>query len=585
MPRFVYFQHLGLYDSLWALILPGMFTVLGTFLMRQFFVSQPGEFAEAARIDGANELQIFWRIYLPNALPMISALAILTFVWSWNDYETPLVFLSTPETYTLPLALTNFTDETGAMAPGILDGRSGHLDHPDPGGVPDLPAPLRSGHDRERPEVTRTDPSAPPPTDCPPASPNATTSRSTPPMPSLETVSGVAPSLAQIGDFGPPRSELGVGALMPYNGALYVQNYNSHRAETGTGVSLRRIEGDFSMQKVPEVLDVDGTYTNRFVHFETGLLVIGPHVIEPDHSVHTVDELAEHRLCGTARHLTRPETHVYVLTMEGLVYEFEPAARHAALVWDLNEELATEGEMKVHYKDCYTAHGRLVVCSNEYGEDDWAGTPEPRPPRGVRRIRVARSSSASRYTAISGRGDFTDTIFATGWDAGLGDPRGVHRTRRHLDPLPPAEGLPHLRPQMADGMAPHPRDRARTSPDGPPRHVLRTLPLGVRRAGSGGCAPISTHLWVLGDFCSWKGMLVLGADNASPSQGQNVTTAEPQSGLWFGKTDDLWGFGKPKWLGRPLVARRGARRQAVGSVPDDWFRQQVPAPGEPRGGG
>src|SRR5699024_12532544 len=60
--RFVYYQNLGLYDSLWALILPGMFTVLGTFLMRQFFVSLPGEFAEAARIDGANELQIFMRI-------------------------------------------------------------------------------------------------------------------------------------------------------------------------------------------------------------------------------------------------------------------------------------------------------------------------------------------------------------------------------------------------------------------------------------------------------------------------------------------------------------------------------------------
>jgi len=119
VPRFVYFQNLGLYDSLWALILPGMFTVLGTFLMRQFFISQPGEFAEAARIDGANELQIFFRIYLPNAMPMISALSILTFVWSWNDFETPLVFLSSPETFTLPLALTNFTDETGAMAPGI----------------------------------------------------------------------------------------------------------------------------------------------------------------------------------------------------------------------------------------------------------------------------------------------------------------------------------------------------------------------------------------------------------------------------------------------------------------------------------
>lgn len=119
VPRFVYFQSLGLYDTLWALILPGMFTVLGTFLMRQHFISQPNEFAEAARIDGAGEFQIFFRIYLPGAMPMISALGILTFVWSWNDYETPLVFISSPEMYTLPLALTSFTDETGAISPGI----------------------------------------------------------------------------------------------------------------------------------------------------------------------------------------------------------------------------------------------------------------------------------------------------------------------------------------------------------------------------------------------------------------------------------------------------------------------------------
>ena len=119
VPRFVYFQQLGLYDTLWALILPGMFTVLGTFLMRQYFVAQPREFAEAARLDGAGEFRIFSRIYLPSAMPMISALAILTFVWSWNDYETPLVFLSDPEKYTLPLGLTSFVDETGAMAPGL----------------------------------------------------------------------------------------------------------------------------------------------------------------------------------------------------------------------------------------------------------------------------------------------------------------------------------------------------------------------------------------------------------------------------------------------------------------------------------
>jgi multiple sugar transport system permease protein len=119
VPRFIYFQKLGLYDTLWALILPGMFTVLGTFLMRQFFISQPGEFAEAARMDGANEWQIFSRIYLPQAAPVLSALGILAFVWSWNDYETPLVLISSPEQYTLPLSLTDFVDEQGAIAPGL----------------------------------------------------------------------------------------------------------------------------------------------------------------------------------------------------------------------------------------------------------------------------------------------------------------------------------------------------------------------------------------------------------------------------------------------------------------------------------
>jgi multiple sugar transport system permease protein len=119
VPRFVYFQTLGLYDTLWSLILPGMFTVIGTFLMRQFFVAQPAEFAEAARIDGASEWQIFWRIYMPMATPVMSALGILAFVWSWNDYETPLVLISSPENYTLPLSLTSFTDEQGTLSPSL----------------------------------------------------------------------------------------------------------------------------------------------------------------------------------------------------------------------------------------------------------------------------------------------------------------------------------------------------------------------------------------------------------------------------------------------------------------------------------
>lgn len=379
-------------------------------------------------------------------------------------------------------------------------------------------------------------------------------------MSSLSTVSGVAPSLAQIGDFGPPRTELGVGALMPYNGALYVQNYNSHRAETGTGVSLRRIEEDFSMKKVPEAIGVDGTFTNRLVHFETGSLVIGPHVIEPDHTVHTVDELAQHRLCGTARHLTRPESHVYVLTMEGLVFELELSTREVVLLWDLNEELATEGEWKVHYKDCYSAHGRLVVCSNEYGEADWAGTQS--------RGRLAEFDGTTwriiehkPFTAIGGRGDFTDTIFATGWDAASAilevyTARDDRWTRYRLPKA--SHTFDHKWQTEWPRIRETEHERLLVDHHG----MFYELSPWAYGGRIWGLRPISTHLWVLGDFCSWKGMLVLGADNASPSGGKNVTTAEPQSGLWFGKTDDLWGFGKPSGWGGP------------------WWREEVHA-GEP----
>jgi multiple sugar transport system permease protein len=119
VPRFMYFQQIGIYDTLLALILPGMFTVIGTFLMRQYFTSLPAELAEAARIDGASEWRIYWRIYLPLARPILAALGILAFVWSWNDYEGPLVLLTSEHNYTLPLGLTNFTDENGGLSAGL----------------------------------------------------------------------------------------------------------------------------------------------------------------------------------------------------------------------------------------------------------------------------------------------------------------------------------------------------------------------------------------------------------------------------------------------------------------------------------
>ncbi|MDN5726454.1 MAG: carbohydrate ABC transporter permease [Propionibacteriales bacterium] len=119
VPRFMFFQQLGLYDTLWALILPGIFTLFGTFLLRQFFIACPPELGEAARIDGAGEWAVFWRVYLPQAKPMLAALAIIRFVGSWNDYETPLVMLSDERKYTVPLGLTQFIDAEGGLSAGL----------------------------------------------------------------------------------------------------------------------------------------------------------------------------------------------------------------------------------------------------------------------------------------------------------------------------------------------------------------------------------------------------------------------------------------------------------------------------------
>lgn len=119
VPQFMFFRQLGLYDSLWAIILPSLASAFGIFLLRQHFASAPAELGEAARIDGASELRIFTHIYLPMAKPMLAAYAILVFDSAWNDYERPLVMLSDTEKYTVPLGLTQFIAMDGTVSAAL----------------------------------------------------------------------------------------------------------------------------------------------------------------------------------------------------------------------------------------------------------------------------------------------------------------------------------------------------------------------------------------------------------------------------------------------------------------------------------
>lgn len=81
--------------------------------MRQFFVDIPTDIIEAGRIDGSSEAKIFWKLILPLAKPAMATMAILNFVWRWNEYEAPLIFLTDKKYYTLMVGLTNFIDEAG----------------------------------------------------------------------------------------------------------------------------------------------------------------------------------------------------------------------------------------------------------------------------------------------------------------------------------------------------------------------------------------------------------------------------------------------------------------------------------------
>lgn len=116
VPLFQMFLAWDMINTHWPLILVPVFgapSVFATFVMRQFFISLPGELEEAARVDGLGRFKIFWTIALPLARPALGAVAIFTFLHSWNLYLEPIVFLSSKEMFTLPQALTQFTDAYG----------------------------------------------------------------------------------------------------------------------------------------------------------------------------------------------------------------------------------------------------------------------------------------------------------------------------------------------------------------------------------------------------------------------------------------------------------------------------------------
>nr|WP_055502430.1 carbohydrate ABC transporter permease [Nonomuraea pusilla] len=120
VPLYLMLAKFGWIDSHLSLIVPTVANPFAVFLLRQFIRAVPVELEEAARIDGAGRWRCFWSVVLPNIRPGLGALGIIAFLASWNSFFFPLIFLNSPELATVPLLLSQFADERGAVDYGVI---------------------------------------------------------------------------------------------------------------------------------------------------------------------------------------------------------------------------------------------------------------------------------------------------------------------------------------------------------------------------------------------------------------------------------------------------------------------------------
>jgi hypothetical protein len=338
------------------------------------------------------------------------------------------------------------------------------------------------------------------------------------------------------------NSEAGIGALIPWADRLWAVGYVAHIA--GEGIGLYEIGEDMTMRRRAE--SVTGTFANRMVHWPSGQAFIGPHAIDANGNVRTIEALRNFRLTATMAHLTDPENRVYFLGMEGGFWEVEVRSLEATRLFDLRRELGIlQTGAKEHFKGAATAAGRVVVANNTYDEKEFLGE------RAAGRL---AEWDGDRWTVIEenpfvgvglspeGESYGGPVIFATGWCKSSAILRVFvdGRWQRYL--LPKAsQSWDHawntewLRIRHAQ------TERLLMDLHG----MFYELPPFGYGGRVWGIRPVCSHLRVVPDFCPWRGMFVMAGDQTDHDEGQ------PQSGLWFGNIDELWSWGKPAGWGGP----------------------------------
>jgi hypothetical protein len=346
------------------------------------------------------------------------------------------------------------------------------------------------------------------------------------------------PNIGVYSDTGPLRSECGVGALMPWADALWAVTYNSHTPRTGLGLGLWRVDDQLNAARVH---NHDGTHANRYIHTASNQAIIGPYVIDMGGKYRFIERFKEERLTATMTHLTHPKERVYMLTMEGLLYEMDVADLKVNLVTDVVKEFKID--KRPHFKGGVTAQGRVVVSNNgfyEYGENE----------AGLFEFDGKRWQALSRkpHMDCAARNNMGSVLFCTGWDESSVLFWALIKGKWQRYRLPKASHtFDHAWQTEWTRIREVETERFMMDIHG---MFYELQPIAFQDA-IWAVKPVCQHLRIIPDYCAFRGLLALGGNQTSPNHENNPLGGQPQSGIWFGKTDDLWQWGKPSGWGGP----------------------------------
>lgn len=354
-----------------------------------------------------------------------------------------------------------------------------------------------------------------------------------------QTISGT--SSTTIGfkaDTMPERSECGIGALMPWADSLWAITYNSHKKGTGYGLGLYRIDESLKSERVHVH---DGTHANRLIHKESNQCFIGPYVIDAKGNWRHIPALDGYRLTSAMRHLADPANRIYYQCMEGEFLEMDVKDLKPRLITDLVKEMQLAA--RPHFKGGFTAQGRVVVANNgfyAFGEDQ-AGLFEFDG-------KQWRKLSGKPHMDVAARQDMGSVLFATGWD----------EASVLFWALAGGEWQRYRLPKATHAMSHAWQTEWMRIREVETEHYLMDIqgmfyelqPIAFE-GRIWGVKPVCQHLRIIPDYCAFRGLFAVGGNQTTPNRDNNALSGQPQAGLWFGKTDDLWSWGKPAGWGGP----------------------------------